>query len=70
MKVSDLVKWIEPEAMGCKEENAIGIIIDIGSPKYFGYGKYAHFELLQVMWTHMTEMSYPRPHDVMVINES
>ena len=50
MKVGDMVKWIEPEAMGCKEENAIGIIIDIGSPKYFGYGKYAHFELLQVMW--------------------
>ena len=69
MKIGDLVTWLEPDQVGCKVESPVGIIIDIGSPAYFGYGKYTHFELLQVMWTHLAEMTYPTPYDVEVISE-
>jgi len=70
MQIGDLVTWVGPEEMGCKVENPVGIIMDIGSPKYFGYGKYTHFELLKVVWTHLPHLTYPTPYDVEVISES
>ena len=70
MKVGDLVTWVDPEKMDCAVTNPAGLIIRIGTEADFGFGFYTHFERLEVLWTHMKEMSYPEPYQVEVISDN